>query len=166
MERLLGVGRQQLGVGRELKTALRPAVVATAAEHADVAAQVLQLQTRHATNATRLKSSSHHRTELNWPVRLNGTELYVGPVNTGMGDRLRRANHLSISPSQLSLLPSAGREMLRNNLGQVVYTYVPLSPSSITWYQPKCGDALRLCSKGRHGSFHLWIKVWVAGKTV
>jgi len=31
-----------------------------------------------------------------------------------MGDRLRRTNHLSISPShpgQVSLLPSAGREM-------------------------------------------------------
>jgi len=26
---------------------------------------------------------------------------------------------------------------------QVVHTYVPLSPSSITWYQPR-GDALRL----------------------
>ena len=33
---------------------------------------------------------------------------------------------------------------LRNNLGQVVYTYVPMSPSSITWYRPKGGDALRL----------------------
>jgi len=33
-------------------------------------------------------------------------------------------------------------------------------------YQPKCGDALWLGSKGRHGSFHLWIYVWVAGKTV
>ena len=33
-------------------------------------------------------------------------------------------------------------------------------------YQPKCGDALRLGSKGRHGSFYLWINVWVAGKTV
>jgi len=33
---------------------------------------------------------------------------------------------------------------LRNNLGQVVHTYVPLSPSSITWYPPKGGDALRL----------------------
>jgi len=32
---------------------------------------------------------------------------------------------------------------LRNNLGQVVYTYVPLTPSSITWYRPKGGDALR-----------------------
>jgi len=28
----------------------------------------------------------------------------------------------------------------------------------------KCGDALHLGSKGRHGSFHLWINVWVAGK--
>ena len=37
-----------------------------------------------------------------------------GPVSTGMGDHLRRINHLSISSShigQLSLLPSAGRKM-------------------------------------------------------
>jgi len=27
-----------------------------------------------------------------------------------------------------------------------------------------CGDAVRLRSKGRHGSFHLWINVWVADK--
>jgi len=33
---------------------------------------------------------------------------------------------------------------LRNNLGQVVHTYVRLSPSSIIWYRPKGGDALRL----------------------
>ena len=33
---------------------------------------------------------------------------------------------------------------LRNNLGQVVYTYVPLSSSSITWYRPKGSDALQL----------------------
>jgi len=33
-------------------------------------------------------------------------------------------------------------------------------------YQPKCGNALRLGSKGRYGSFHLWINVLVAGKTV
>jgi len=32
-------------------------------------------------------------------------------------------------------------------------------------YQPKCGDALWLGSKGRCGSFHLWVNVWVAGKT-
>ena len=32
--------------------------------------------------------------------------------------------------------------------------------------QPKCGDALRLWSKGRCGSFHLWMNVWVTGKTV
>ena len=33
-------------------------------------------------------------------------------------------------------------------------------------YQPKCGDALRLGSKGMCGSFHLWINVRMAGKTV
>ena len=55
-----------------------------------------------------------------------------------------RTNDLGISPShlgQLSILPSAGREM---STGQC---------------------ALRLGNKGRYGSFHLWINVWVAGKT-
>jgi len=33
-------------------------------------------------------------------------------------------------------------------------------------YQPKCDDALWLGSKGRYGSFHLWMDMWVAGKTV
>jgi len=31
-----------------------------------------------------------------------------------------------------------------NNLGQVVHTHVPLSPSSIIWYRSRGGDALRL----------------------
>ena len=35
-------------------------------------------------------------------------------------------------------------QKLRNYLGQVVHTYVPLSPSSITWYRPKGSDALQL----------------------
>jgi len=47
----------------------------------------------------------------------------------------------AISGSQVQILL---RATLRNNLRQVVYTYVPLSPSSITWYRPKGGDALRL----------------------
>jgi len=33
-------------------------------------------------------------------------------------------------------------------------------------YQPKCSNTLQLGVKGRYGSFHLWINVWVAGKTV
>ena len=33
-------------------------------------------------------------------------------------------------------------------------------------YHPKCDDALRLEFKGRYGSFHMWINMWVAGKTV
>ena len=50
---------------------------------------------------------------------------------------------------------------LRNNLGQVVHTYVPLSPSSITWYRPKGGDALRL---GRYPQ--AWRKVMAAYRRV
>ena len=40
----------------------------------------------------------------------------------------------------------------RKNSGQVLHTYVPLSPSSISWYRPKGSDALWLGSKGRYGS--------------
>jgi len=36
------------------------------------------------------------------------------------------------------------RTKLRSNLGQFVHTYVPLSPSSITWYWSKDGEVLRL----------------------
>jgi len=34
--------------------------------------------------------------------------------------------------------------LLGNNLRQVVHTHVPLSPSSINWYQSKGSDALQL----------------------
>jgi len=43
LERFLGGGRQNLGLWRELKTAIRATVVSTAAEHSNVTAQVLQL---------------------------------------------------------------------------------------------------------------------------
>ena len=52
-----------------------------------------------------------------------------------------KAFGLAISRSRVQILLEA---TLRKNLRQVVYTYVPLSPSSITWYRPKGGDALRL----------------------
>ena len=57
------------------------------------------------------------------------------------GGATGKAFGLAISRSRVQILLEA---MLRNNLNQVVYTYVPLSPSSITWYRPKVGDALRL----------------------
>jgi len=57
------------------------------------------------------------------------------------GGATGKAFWLAISRSRVQILLEA---TLRNNLGQVVYTYVPLSPSSITWYRPKGGDALRL----------------------
>ena len=52
-----------------------------------------------------------------------------------------KAFGLAIGRSQVQILLGA---TLRNNLRQVVYTYVPLSPSSITWYRPKGSDALWL----------------------
>ena len=48
-----------------------------------------------------------------------------------------KAFGLAISRSRVQILLEA---TLCNNLRQVVYTYVPLSPSSITWYRPKGGD--------------------------
>ena len=57
------------------------------------------------------------------------------------GSATGRAMDFAISRSRVQILLEATP---RNKLGQVVYTYVPLSPSSITWYRPKGGDALRL----------------------
>jgi len=52
-----------------------------------------------------------------------------------------KAFGLAINRSRLQILLEV---TLRNNLRQVVHTYVSLSPSSITWYRPKGGDALWL----------------------
>jgi len=57
------------------------------------------------------------------------------------GGATSKAFALAISRSRVQVLLEA---TLHNNLRQVVYTYVPLSPSSITWYRPKGGDAVRL----------------------
>jgi len=57
------------------------------------------------------------------------------------GGVMGKAFGLAISRSRVQILLKA---TLRNNLSQVVYTYMPVSQSSITWYWPKGGDALRL----------------------
>ena len=62
-------------------------------------------------------------------------------VSMWRGSATGRALDFAISRSRVQILLEA---TLRNNLGQVVYTYVTLSPSSITWYWPEGGDALRL----------------------
>jgi len=63
---------------------------------------------------------------------------------------------LAISRSRVQILLEA---TLRNNFRQVVYTYVPLSPCSITWYRSKGGDALRL-------GMQAWRKVMAAYRRV
>ena len=57
------------------------------------------------------------------------------------GGATSKAFGLAINRSRVQILLEV---TLRNNLGQVVHTCVPLSRSSITWYRPKGGDTLRL----------------------
>jgi len=61
-----------------------------------------------------------------------------GPISTGMGDRLQPVSNQPIRPTQPSSLSGTENE-----------------------YQSKRGDAVRMGSKGRYGSFHLWINVWI-----
>ena len=44
-------------------------------------------------------------------------------------------------------------------------TQPPILSGMANEQQPQCSDAVQLGSKGRHGSFYLWINVWLAGKT-
>ena len=69
------------------------------------------------------------------------TRYFYGRPAWWRGGATGKAFGLAISRSRVQILLEA---TLRKNLRQVVYTYVPLSPSSITWYRPKGGDALRL----------------------
>jgi len=77
-------------------------------------------------------------TDQNFSHYLKPTRQVAGGAT---GGATGKAFGLAISRSRVQILLEA---MLRNNLRRVVYTYVPLSPSSITWYRSKGGDALRL----------------------
>ena len=77
----------------------------------------------------------HH----NYSLRIYSSIL-TNIVNIWRGGATGKAFGLAISRSRVQILLEA---TLRNNLRQVVCTYAPLSPSSITWYRPKGGDALR-----------------------
>ena len=61
----------------------------------------------------------------------------VGPV-------VQRVRHLGLRSVGRWFKSCSRQRCVTNNLRQVVYTYVPLSPSSITCYRPKGGDALRM----------------------
>jgi len=102
---------------------------------------------------------SRHRLPV-WPSAINRWRLglvvgldqrsysTLGPVSSGMSDRLRAGKpprFVTSHSDQLSLLPSAGRKM---STGQTAVTL--------------CGWRV----KAGMGPFHLWINVWVAGKTV
>ena len=67
---------------------------------------------------------------------LRGIKGFIPP-----GGTTGKAFGLAINRSRVQILLEV---TLRNNLGQVVHSYVPLSPSSIIWYRPNGGDALRL----------------------
>ena len=112
----------------------------------------LQLHLLHFTEhlGRRRQLSTHHQ-PLSDPPRLrriarpwlldNVCKRQIPLRSRRRGGATGKAFGLAINRSQVQILLEV---TLRNNIGQVVYTYVPLSPSSITWYRPKGGDALRL----------------------
>jgi len=58
--------------------------------------------------------------------------------------------------------------LLRNNLRQLVHTLLPLSPSSIIWYQRKLGSKQAYCmvhqpvSRGLAVFADAWLSGWLA----
>ena len=71
------------------------------------------------------------------------------PVSTGMGDHFQGRGDASLVCNQP---PRPAEPPALSRMGNE--------------YRPKCVGALWLGCKGRYGSFHLWINVWVAGTTV
>jgi len=87
-------------------------------------------------------------------LQINLCYLPLPPVRW-RGGVTGKAFGLAISRSQVQILLEA---TLRNNLRQVVYTYVPLSPSSITWYRPVHRDQLwAQRSVSSMGSLYLYL---------
>jgi len=101
---------------------------------------------RHCTNPPRRGGVAASRSG-NVVGRINKVALRRARIVLGRVTVFGRANHLS---NQYFTKPPRP-------------TRPPTLSGAANEYQPKCGDALRLGSKGRYGSFHLWIKT---GKTV
>jgi len=59
------------------------------------------------------------------------------PLNAMVASR-RRGSLSDLWPEVVG--SSLSQALRRKNSGQVSHTYVPLSPSSITWYQRKLGS--------------------------
>ena len=81
------------------------------------------------------------------------SDLYYSKLVPG-GTVVQRVRHLGLrSVGHGFKSCSCNPATLRNNLRQVVYTYVPLSPSSrpVTSYRPKGSDALRCGGNCRPG---------------
>ena len=97
--------------------------------------------------SSRSVTCHHHHTPHHHPSNVSTLSLYLRRGAVGRVSDLRRG---------FESRPGTWRK----NSGQVYHTYVPLSPSSISWYQPKGGDALRLGVKAG------MVRLWVAGKTV
>ena len=101
------------------------------------------VSTWHSSQVFRLLTKDQRAT---LPTRLFHMWSYStsNPVSTQMGDHFRAgilSRYVTSHRRQLSLLPSVGREM-----------------STVRW----CSAA----GSKYNGSFHSWINVWVAGKTV
>ena len=105
---------------------------------------------KHVSNKRLLVTGSRHvalfaesRLLLVLMIRRVSTRSFITINHTARwrGGATGKAFGLAISRSRVQILLEA---TLRNNLRQVVHTYVPLSPSSITCYRPNVGDALWL----------------------
>ena len=81
-------------------------------------------------------------------TRRSRVQFPAAATNTGMNDRLPAGK-----PPQYFTKPPRS-------------TQTPTLSGTGNEYWPKCGDVLWLGNKGRHGSFHMWINVWVTGETV
>ena len=87
---------------------------------------------------SRVATRARHAHRTQYELTLTPPPSYILVYYTARWRRgaTGKAFGLAISRSRVQILLEAAL--------QVVYTYVPLSPSSITWYRPKGGDALRL----------------------
>ena len=82
-------------------------------------------------------------------TRWSRVRFPAAAASTGMGDRLR-----------------GGGKPPQYFIKQHRPTQPPTLSGTGNEYRPECGDALRLGSKARHGSFCMLINLWLAAKSV
>ena len=119
------------------------------------------------TQRAEIKKSRQKQHFLDWEQRLPQTPFNNSQIDQVLWISISLATRITMEKILFDGVDNRTIHVVScKALSMTQYTHLMTwHENHINEYQPKCGDALWLGSKGRHGSFHMRIRMWLAGKT-